>query len=406
MNILVVAPCFPSPVAVISTLRTGRLLRYLARRHSVTLVAPPSEEHHGRYAEELQRLGIEVEPVLPMPARSLWRTAMRLTRLDRPNVVSYFLEGSLGTALASAMAHRKFDVVQLEHAYLMPLLDLTGQAPVAIRMPDSLSLSYEVEAMTEGRPLRRLRWRAESLRARESERRWLPRAASVVVVGPADEVHLRRLVPEARLERVPLGVDPDYYSPSREEPEPGCLVFHGTMSYGPNHDAMVHFLRELFPVIRARRPTVRLVIAGRSPRPELEVLARQYPSVTLTGSVADLRPEVAAGRIHIDPIRFGSGMKNKILEAMSLERAVVATPEAMSGLDELVAGREYLLARSNSEFVEAVVQLVDEPARARALGRAARLRVMDGYSDDACARRFEALYARLAGGQRVGPTRI
>src|SRR5262249_58960832 len=126
------------------------------------------------------------------------------------------------------------------------------------------------------------------------------------------------------------GVDMDYFHPLPQRAESGC-VFVGALDYHPNVDGTVWFCREVWPVLRARHPGARLRLVGRRPAPAVRHLAR-LPGVGLVGQVPDVRPYLADAAVALAPVRIARGVQNKVLEALSMRKAVVPSPRSIEGL--------------------------------------------------------------------------
>ncbi|HEX8223227.1 MAG TPA: TIGR03087 family PEP-CTERM/XrtA system glycosyltransferase [Allosphingosinicella sp.] len=212
-------------------------------------------------------------------------------------------------------------------------------------------------------------------------------------------------LPGADVRALQNGVDLDYYDPdaprrrpgpsSNEEgageagprPSPGNLiVFTGQMDYAPNIDAVRWFAGEVMPLL----PRARFAIVGRKPAEAVRRLAG--PRVIVTGSVPDVRSWLAAADVVAAPLRIARGVQNKVLEAMAMARPVVASPAAFEGI-EAEPGRHLIVADGAEAQAEAIAALLGDPERGRALGRAARARMVEAYRWEA---RLEPL-ARLVG---------
>ena len=174
--------------------------------------------------------------------------------------------------------------------------------------------------------------------------RSLSRTFELAITNSAiDEQVIRELCTELRTLTITNGVDMEYFSPDSDLPEADKIVFTGVMDYPPNEDAALYFSREVFPLVRAQRPHAQFWIVGSNPSATLKGLA-QAGGIHVTGSVDDVRPYVRSAAVFVSPLRVGSGVKNKILAAMAMEKATVATPLSIDGLD-LADGRELLLAQ-------------------------------------------------------------
>jgi polysaccharide biosynthesis protein PslH len=155
------------------------------------------------------------------------------------------------------------------------------------------------------------------------------------------------------------------------------LVFTGQMDYRPNIDAVAWFVRDVLPLIRAGHPTASFAIVGRAPTAEVAALGA-LPGVMVTGEVPDVRPWLAAADVVTAPLLLARGVQNKLLEAMAMARPVVATPAAAEGIDA-AAGQMLRVADGASAMAAAIGALLDDPARAAAMGAAARQRMIDRY---------------------------
>ncbi len=178
------------------------------------------------------------------------------------------------------------------------------------------------------------------------------------------------------------GVDLNYFNvlsqyPTIQSHKVPLLVFTGQMDYRPNIEAVQSFTREALPTIRAAHPDARFAIVGRNPAAEVTALG-SLPGVIVTGGVPDVRGWLAAADVVVAPLRIARGIQNKVLEAMAMARPVVASPQAAEGIDA-EDGKHLLVARTPAEEAHAVLALLADPERAKALGQAARERMEARY---------------------------
>ena len=117
----------------------------------------------------------------------------------------------------------------------------------------------------------------------------------------------------------------------------------GVMRYAPNVEAALWFAREVWPLVRAERPEARFFLVGRDPPPAVQALDGK-DGITVTGTVEDPADWIARAAVCVAPIRAAAGLQNKLLEAMAMAKAVVATPEANEGI-RAPEGEAVLLAR-------------------------------------------------------------
>jgi len=169
---------------------------------------------------------------------------------------------------------------------------------------------------------------------------------------------------------------------------PARLVLTGSMDWYPNEDAVECFIDEVLPVIRREMPEVGLTVVGQNPSSRLRA-AGEKAGVRITGTVEDVRPWVAEAAVFVVPLRVGGGTRLKIFEGLAMGKAVVSTTVGVEGLP-LVDGTHFLRADTPADFARAVVSLLQDPHRRKALGAAGRRLVEERYSWARVASEFEA----------------
>jgi glycosyltransferase involved in cell wall biosynthesis len=215
----------------------------------------------------------------------------------------------------------------------------------------------------------------------------------VIAVSDADADALRQLDPALKVHVIPNGVDTADYQ--RETVVPielpsNSLVFTGTMDFRPNVDAVLWFAREVWPSVKAAIPDAHLVIVGQRPHVRLNVLEND-PLIIITGGVEDARPYIAGATVVVIPLRMGGGTRLKLLEAFALQAPVVSTTLGAEGFD-VTSGQELLLADDAGSFAQSIVELINDRARATALGQAGRSLAVDRYDWQRIVPMFEEVY--------------
>jgi glycosyltransferase involved in cell wall biosynthesis len=262
--------------------------------------------------------------------------------------------------------------------------------------------SVDEPLLRELRAMRNAPWRERphylyrAWRFWQYEKLMLGRADQTVFVSEVDAGVYRRFFPGRPVTVVPNGVDIEYFAPLSTKPDPAYVVFEGNMNYGPNIDTAQRLVREILPRLSSRVGEVQIGIVGRDPSPEVLRLASDR--VEVTGSVADVRPFLARATVFACPMRLGSGIKNKILQAWAMGRPVVATTASLGGLAAR-DGVNILVRDRPQEFADAVAQLIRAPARADTIGVAGRQTVETEYSWARRAEQFESVLLAAAGAE-------
>jgi len=249
---------------------------------------------------------------------------------------------------------------------------LPAGVPAVVDLIDALSANFARRAASDRGPLgAAAAW--EARRLAQFEPRVAAGAARVLVVSEAE----RAALGEARVTVVPNGVDTVAF-PYREDGRlPGRIVFAGNLGYFPNVDAARWLARDIFPRVRAVVPAAELRLVGARPARAVRALAA-LPGVSLAVAVPAMAPELAAATVAVVPVRAGSGLQNKVLEAMAAGTPVVTTPRAAAALDAQ-PGEHLLVAEDAAGLAAAALDLLANAARARALARAARALVERRY---------------------------
>jgi glycosyltransferase involved in cell wall biosynthesis len=158
---------------------------------------------------------------------------------------------------------------------------------------------------------------------------------------------------------IPNGIDLDNYAGFYGDPIPDTLIYTGALSYQANFDAVNYFLSEVFPLILANNPNVKLYITGNVDPIKAEKLPK-IQNVIMTGYLEDIRPKLAQSWISIVPLRIGGGTRLKILESLALGTPIVATSKGAEGL-EFVNGKEILIADQPREYANCILSLLRDP---------------------------------------------
>jgi glycosyltransferase involved in cell wall biosynthesis len=274
---------------------------------------------------------------------------------------------------------------------------------VEYRIPQRLG-----EAPDASPPMRSFA-RREWPRLRDFERDACRRADRVLAVSAEDAAALTALDPAALRERVvpvPIGVDLEHWEAVTPEADADEILSIGTMYWPPNVDALLYFCAEVLPLVRARLPRVRLNIVGSRPTAAVRALGAADPLVTVTGWVDDVRAYARRGGVFVAPLRSGSGMRVKILNAMAMGLPVVSTTVGAEGI-AVTQGEDILLADTPSAFAAAVVELLTDRARAARMGNAGRRLMERHYGWEAVGRQLLEAYDPLlpAAAQREGARR-
>jgi glycosyltransferase involved in cell wall biosynthesis len=313
------------------------------------------------------------------------------------------------------------DLVVLQLVRLAAHRADAGATPVLVDLIDDLALNFARRAAVDRWWLRpALAWEARLLA--RAQCRLARQAAGVLLVGDRDHREMAARLPAAlarRIRTVGLAVEPSGDRPetaaraaaSPEPPvpadppasaDPPVLIFTGNLGYFVNDDAISWWLREVWPALAARRPDLRLVIAGDRPRARLRRIVAAAGgatgAVTLVESPPDVRRLLAGATVALAPMRCGSGVPVKILEAWAEGVPVVASAWAAAGTPG-VPGEDMLVASSPRQWAEVLSDLLQDPTARRRLAANGRRRLQADCSREAVKAQLLAAVAAAARGE-------
>lgn len=369
-------------------IRTFHILEWLSRRAAVHLACLADEPvDEGAVA----MLGRCCERVAIVPiGRTRWARALGSFARGRTVTEGAFHSPTLGATLRRWAGQVQFRAALASSSSMAPYLRVRElrDVPAVVDLIDVDSQKWLDYAATRRGPKAEL-YRLEGRRLRRLEHGLLGWTRAATLVSEAEAELFRRCHDgEGPVHAVTNGVDLEAFRPQGVATERGC-VFVGALDYLPNVEGAAWFCREAWPEIRRRRPDATIALVGRRPTAEARRLAER-PGVELVGQVPDVRPHLAVAAVAVVPLRIARGVQNKVLEAMAMGKAVVASPEALTGL-RAEPGVHALVAEAPGEWADAVVQLLDDGPLRRRLGAAGRRHVEEYHRWDRCLDPFGAL---------------
>jgi sugar transferase (PEP-CTERM/EpsH1 system associated) len=384
-------------------IRSFNLLRHLAERFSVRLGCFVDSEEDMVNAQELRQWCADICLVPLNPLRARIRSLSGLVS-GEALTLSYF---------RSARLQHWVDRTVTEHGITRAVCFSSPMAQYLVALPklravvdlvDVDSAKWSSYALQHRWPLSAI-YRREGERLLQFERETVWRAAAGVLVTKAEVALFDRLAPECkgRVHAIENGVDSSYFAPNEAIPSPYSpdevpLVFTGAMDYWPNIDAVTWFSREVLPAITRKRPDVRLYVVGMNPSSEVKALGAD-PRIVVTGRVPDVRPYLQHGAAVVAPLRIARGVQNKVLEAMSMAKPVVASSAAAQGICAK-PGLHLEVAGDAAEFAAKLLHVID-PALPSRIGAAARRHVVDRYSWQSSLGKFDELISGCVGPARA-----
>ena len=373
MRTLFISDTVPYPPNNGKRQRIYHLLKGVARRSEVTLVARTSSAH-SEYelakAECLREFCSEVHLLAPSDSQRpcdfsksqatvpRWRrSAFNHIHPITPALLRSS-QSSIGTEFVSRLCAEPYDLIWAETLISMAVLPTNLRHRVVLDLDDiqhrKLAHKLRTASWDKLLPVHAL----EFLKLRHVERNLWKLPYELLVCSEGDK---RFLNASERVRVVPNGVDMPPESPRRDRHTiRPTILFIGTMSYEPNQDATKFFVKTIFPLIRAELPNANFLIVGHEPTKEIQAL-NSVDGVTVTGSVPSVENYLRQAAVVVVPIRYGGGTRIKILEAMAHRKAIVSTTVGAEGIDAQ-NGKHLLLADEPAAFAQACLLCLRDTA--------------------------------------------
>ena len=206
-------------------------------------------------------------------------------------------------------------------------------------------------------------------------------ADRVLVLTPRERYSLLKSAPNLRISVIPSGVDTTYFRlpQSDQKPVEQNILFTGHYCDIPNEDAVLWFCQQVWPRLREAHPQLKFYVVGPEPTRAMRDYAAKDPRIIITGMVDDIRTYLAKAQVFVCPVRLGSGMRGKVLEAMAGGVPVVSTSLGVEGIPTQM-GNNCFLADTPDIMTQYIMLLLgDEPLR-RNIAQQAREMVTERFS--------------------------
>jgi len=392
-TVLAVLPVEPHPEGYGSQKRAAAHLSALVDANRVHLVVLVSRDAKERAGDAL--LFERCESVAVVKYR--WRPRQIITKMAPFPTLAELFDPTVKRWLPSpAQVREAFRHVvekQIDVALCFKLLGATifdyAQSIVPLRigrrivdfddiqsLADQRALAYEKQYGFEQSIIDSLvRWQI-----RRAEDRCLATYDAVWICSETDRCNLLSRAPRAEIQTIPNSVGLEDASIAIDDRPDVRLLFVGSLGYGPNQDGIVWFCSEILPRIRkSSSRNVKLTIVGFNPPAEVRVL-ESAGDIVVTGGVESVAPYYRDSDIVIAPIRYGSGTRIKILEAMSHRRPVVATTLGAEGID-VRPGEDIMIGDTPEAFAASCLELIQNSGRRRSIAQLGRRLIEEKYSD-------------------------
>ncbi|HWZ22269.1 MAG TPA: glycosyltransferase [Cytophagaceae bacterium] len=390
MKILIALSRFPFPIEKGDKLRAYYQLRELSRNNELYVVCVtdkmPSEEELYEVKKHCKQLEI-----IRLSFFSGILNCIKAIFSPDPFQVHFFESSKTKDAIAYLISTNNIDICYVQ------LVRMFKNIP--FELPTKYYLDY-MDAFSEGmkKRIQYSHWyekfivATEAKRLRIFEEKIAPYFDGHSMISQSDTDTFSENL-KSKLDIIPNGVSEEYFVTKTPQIDKEYdLIFTGNMGYHPNIQACKYLVQEILPVLKSKGMKVKVCLAGINPSPE--VLALKSDDVIVTGYVKDMKDYLIRSKVFVAPLFSGSGLQNKLLEAMAAGLPTLTTSltnKALKAKDK----KEIIICNESIKFAEQIIFLLNHPAEAGELARLGRLFVRENYNWRACNALLEKSFKNL-----------
>jgi glycosyltransferase involved in cell wall biosynthesis len=396
MRVLLLTQVLPYPPDSGPKIKTYHVIKYLAQKHQVTLVAFVRETDKAEYIDHLKTL---CERVITVPMhRAASRDLVFLGKSlvsGQPWMMLRDERAEMRAALAELAQTSQFDIVHADQLNMgQYALAFPGGRKV-LDLHNALWVLYKrmSEAQSFTNPMKYLLMRDWSL-LKTYEAEMCRRFDAVTAVSEEDKAALIEAGAPPEIPVIPIAVDLDSQHYIDRKPASPHIIHIGTMYWPANINAINWFLDAIYPLIKARLPAVRCTLIGARPPESILERAKTDPSLTVTGYVDDPMPYLRDASMMIVPLKAGGGMRVKILNALAQGIPMVTTTVGCEGI-AVTHDKDILIADEPAAFAEASLRLLTDAALNQRISQNGREMVIRQYDYREAIKPLDDIYREI-----------
>lgn len=357
MRLFFILPRVPYPTEKGDKLRAFHQIKQLSKRHEIILCALNDGVLHDDAIPVLQKY-VKAIHIIPISKITIVINLIKTLFSRKPLQVGYFYNASSAEKIRKLIDKYKPDHIFCQ---LIRVAEYVKDIPIPKTLDYQDVFSKGIERRLDTSPFylkpflrieynRLLRYEHDAFEAFDNR----------IIISEPD----RDLIPHPDRNKIVVvanGVDTGFFKPMERKKE-FDLVFTGNMGYPPNIKSAEFLVNEILPEVLPQKPGLTLLIAGASPH--LRVMVLKSANVEVSGWVPDMRECYACARVFIAPMQIGTGLQNKILEAMAMQIPCITSPLAFKAL-KARDGEDILVAQTPEEYAAHILMLLNNPEKAR-----------------------------------------
>jgi len=392
MNILILSNIFPDPTTGYG-LRIYNFIKFLHLNfnHQITLFAVDDIKSSDAYLSHLRKYSNHIEifrtpistgftifsPKIPFILKNM--ISIQNLSKDRIFFNRFYIPHFVNT-LKQTISANIFDIAfaySIEMSFYLSNIGI----PTLVDLVDAhFDEHYGLYKVETNLVTKQMRWLMYYLLKKWTQSLPNRNLNNLIITTSREAEVISSIIPMCRPNVVSNGVDTDYFNPGNSAEDFPSIVFVGSMSPNNNNTLAVrHFYKEIYPKIRKEISNISFYVVGRNPPDDIKNIASSDKSVIVTGAVHDVRPYLDRASVVVSPMISGTGIKNKILEAMAMGKPVVCTANSVFGIN-VKPYENIVIADTNEDFATEILKLLRNAQVRHQIGEKARETVVQQYS--------------------------
>jgi sugar transferase (PEP-CTERM/EpsH1 system associated) len=389
MKILMALPRFPYPLYKGDMLRAYYQIIELSRKNELYIACLTEDPNFAKYLPQIIPFCAAIE-VAPLPKKQILVNAIRGFFNPAPFQVNYFYSPEIKKKISSIIKKYKIDVCYVQLIRMALNIDFNHNCLFYLDFMDCFSEGMRKRAR-HGNLLTKTFFRWEAQKVKNFETAIAQHFDGYSVISNADKKFFAPAFRE-KICVIPNGIAQEFFNFPAPPQKDIDLIFTGNMGYAPNIAAALYLVKEVMPLLFKRYPNLKVFLVGANPSSKIKALASD--NITVTGWVNDIKPFLGRSKIFVAPLFIGSGLQNKLLEAMAMQLPVLTTPLAAEALNAQNFS-ELIICQNPQEFAAAIEKLLTEPQLAQKIGGNAKNFIQKKYNWHESAQKLEQEWEKL-----------
>ena len=399
MKILVLSNKPPYPTVDGGTFATFQLVKDLADASNEVFVLAMVTSKHPSSIDEIpesikKKITFQFVPInSDVTISGIIRNFLRS---DLPYTAERFISKDFSSALVGVLAEHTFDLIQLEGLYLtpyIPLLKKESKIPVVLRAHNIEHEIWKRLSSNHKNPIKRFYFKNLTKRISNFEYDVIDTYDLLVPITKVDEKKFNSMGNSKPSVVIPVGVNNETVVTKSNEGQKTTLFYLGALDWQPNTEGLLWFIKKVWPQIKADYPNLEFHIAGRNAPPGFQKLVAD-DRIIFHGEIPSAKDFILKNTIMVVPLFSGSGMRVKIIEAMSYGKAIVTTRVGAEGID-VINGEHILISDNAVGIITSIKQLIENDNFLSKIESNARNLVQQSYMGDKLAEELTEEYHKL-----------